>query len=57
MKANFILIGLCIILLPAIYFINNQQNHWTQLLPLGYLAYSFVVGTISWINGFHNKKR
>ena len=47
MKANFYLIAVAIICLPAIYFINNQQNHWSQFIPLTYLAYSFTVGTIS----------
>jgi len=47
MKANFILILVSIILLPSIYLINGEKVHWTQLIPLGYLGYSFVVGTIS----------
>lgn len=47
MKANFYIIALSIILLPTIYFINGRESSWLQLLPLGYLAYSFIVGTIS----------
>jgi len=47
MKANFILILVSIILLPSIYFINEEEVHWTQIVPLVYLFYSFVVGTIS----------
>jgi hypothetical protein len=51
MKANLYLIALSIVLLPAIYFINDGEKHWTQLIPLGYLAYSFIIGTISAIRG------
>ena len=49
MKAHFILIAICIIALPSIYFINGS-NHWSMFIPLGYLGYSFVVGCISWWN-------
>lgn len=47
MKASFYLIAISIVALPAIYFINDQEHHWLEFLPLGYLAYSFIVGTIS----------
>lgn len=47
MKANLYLIALSLVVLPGIYFINNEQKHWAQLIPLGYLIYSFIVGTIS----------
>lgn len=47
MKANLYLIALAILLLPLIYFLNGEQKHWSQVIPLGYLVYSFVVGTIS----------
>lgn len=47
MKANFYLIALSIVVLPTIYFINGRESHWTQFIPLGYLAYAFIVGTIS----------
>lgn len=47
MKANLYLIALSIFLLPGIYFFNNQQNHWSQLIPLVYLVYAFIIGTIS----------
>ena len=50
MKAHFVLISLAIVLLPSIYFINGG-NHWSMFIPLAYLAYSFVVGGISWWNG------
>lgn len=49
MKANLYLIALAILLLPLIYFLNDEQNHWSQLFPLGYLIYSFIVGTISFL--------
>lgn len=49
MKANLYLIALAILLLPLIYFLNGEQKHWSQLIPLGYLIYSFVVGTISFL--------
>jgi len=55
MKANLYLIALSIFLLPGIYFLNDEQNHWTQLFPLIYLVYSFVVGAVSFLksrNGF-----
>jgi hypothetical protein len=45
MKAHFILIAICIIALPTIYFINSG-NHWSMFIPLGYLNYSLVVGLI-----------
>lgn len=54
MKAHFILIAICIIALPTIYFVNGG-NHWSMFIPLGYLGYSFVVGGISWLNN-KNKK-
>jgi hypothetical protein len=47
MKANLYLMALSLLVLPGIYFINDEQNHWTQLIPLGYLVYSFIVGIIS----------
>jgi hypothetical protein len=47
MKANLYLTAISLVILPGIYFINDKQNHWTQLIPLGYLIYSFIVGTIS----------
>jgi len=53
MKANFYLIGLSIILLPGTYFLNNSQHHWFELVPLSYLAYALVVGTIS---AYRNRK-
>ena len=50
MKAHFILIAICVIALPTICFVNGG-NHWSMLIPLGYLGYSCVVGGISWWNG------
>jgi hypothetical protein len=47
MKANLYLIALSLVVLPTIYFINGEKSHWTQLIPLGYLVYGFIVGTIS----------
>jgi hypothetical protein len=47
MKAHFILILVSIILLPSIYFLNGENAHWSQLIPLGYLVYSLIVGCIS----------
>lgn len=50
MKAKFYLIAICIVMLPFVYFINGKNNHWSMIIPLGYLLYSFFVGCISWWN-------
>jgi len=47
MKAHFILIAICIIALPSIYFINGENYHWTQLIPTAYLVFASVVAIIS----------
>lgn len=47
MKANLYLILASITVLPLIYIGNHQKHHWIELIPLGYLVYTFVVGTIS----------
>ena len=56
MKAHFILILLSIIALPTIYFIFDYNYPWMYFIPLGYLAYSFVVGVVSWIRSVQWKK-
>jgi len=51
MKANFYLIGLSIVALPSIYFINGYEHHWLEFIPLAFIGYAFIVGCVSfWRN-------
>ena len=47
MKANLYIVALSMLILPLIYFINGEEKHWSQLIPLAYIAYAFIIGTIS----------
>lgn len=51
MKANFYSIGLSIVALPSIYFINGSEHHWLEFVPLTFLSYALIVGCWSaWRN-------
>ena len=47
MRANLYMVALSMLILPLIYFINGEEKHWSQLIPLAYIVYAFIIGTIS----------
>lgn len=49
MKANIYIIGICIVLAPLIWTINGKEHHWTELIPLAYIIYGFLLGTYSFL--------
>lgn len=52
MKASFYLVAVAIVLLGVIYACFDNKYPWLYIIPVGYIAFAFIVGTISAIRNF-----
>lgn len=52
MKANFYLLAVAVVLLGVIYAAFGNNYPWLYIIPLGYIVFGFIVGTISAIRNF-----